>query len=117
MEDNKFIREYDEKGRLTHTRYSDGREVWWEYDEKGNITHYKDSDGYEVWKEYDEKGNVAHCKNSDGYDESFFKTKAEEYYELIFNHYDSVDDLANLLNEMYNLGKEEYLYERTDDNY
>lgn len=47
----------------------------------------------------------------------FFKTKAEEYYELIFNHYDSVDDLANLLNEMYNLGKEEYLYERTDYNY
>ena len=88
-----------------------------EYDENGNETHYKNSDGYEKWYDYDEKGNVAHCKNSDGDDESFFKTKAEEYYELIFNHYDSVDDLANLLNEMYNLGKEEYLYERTDDNY
>ena len=24
MEDNKFIREYDEKGNITHTRYSDG---------------------------------------------------------------------------------------------
>ena len=73
--------------------------------------------GYEVWKEYDEKGRLTHTRHSDGYDESFFKTKAEEYYELIFNHYGSVYDLANLLNEMYNLGKEEYLYERTDDNY
>ena len=88
-----------------------------EYDEKGNEIHKKYSDGFEIWKEYDEKGNETHYKNSDGDDESFFKTKAEEYYELIFNHYDSVDDLANLLNEMYNLGKEEYLYERTDDNY
>ena len=31
MEDNKFIREYDEKG---------------------NITHYKDSDGYEELYDY-----------------------------------------------------------------
>ena len=40
MEDNKVIREYDEKG---------------------NVTHIKDSDGYEIRKEYDEKGNVSHC--------------------------------------------------------
>jgi YD repeat-containing protein len=49
MEDNKFIREYDEEGNETHTRYSDGYEVWKEYDEEGNITHTRYSDGREVW--------------------------------------------------------------------
>ena len=36
MEDNKVIRrEYDEKGNVTHKKYSDGYEKWYEYDEKG----------------------------------------------------------------------------------
>lgn len=50
MEDNKVIREYDEKG---------------------NETHYKDSDDYEIWKEYDEKGNLIHYKKSNGYEELY----------------------------------------------
>ena len=55
MEDNKFIREYDEKGNITHTRHSDGREEWWEYDEEGRLTHTRHSDGREEW--YDDKNN------------------------------------------------------------
>ena len=58
MEDNKVIREYDEKGNVTHIKYSDGYEEWKEYDEKGNETHYKNSNGYDYWYEYDEKGNM-----------------------------------------------------------
>ena len=37
MEDNKVIREYDEKGNMTHYKNSDGYEEW--YDEKGNVTY------------------------------------------------------------------------------
>ena len=57
MEDDK-IREYDEKGNVTHIKYFDGYEEWKEYDEKGNETHYKNSNGYNYWYEYDEKGNM-----------------------------------------------------------
>ena len=38
MEDDK-IREYDEKGNVTHIKYSDGYEEWKEQDEKGNVTY------------------------------------------------------------------------------
>ena len=47
MEDNKVIKDYDEKGRLIHIKNSNGFESWYEYDEKGIKTHYKDSNGYE----------------------------------------------------------------------
>ena len=48
------IKEYDEKGNVTHLRDSDGFEAWWEYDEKGNEIHYRNSTGRECW--YNEKG-------------------------------------------------------------
>ena len=117
------INDYDEKGNLIYHKDHNGREIWW--NEKGDIIHRKYSDGFEEWREYDERGDITHYKNSDGreewydgegniiddiknnYDKSFFITKAEEYYDLIANHYSSVSDLANLLNEMYNLRKGE----------
>ena len=55
MEDDK-IREYDEKGNVTHIKYSDGYEEWREYDEKGRLTHTRYSDGREEWWE-DDKNN------------------------------------------------------------
>ena len=41
------IREYDERGKVTYFRNSDGFEEWYEYDEQGNEIHFRDSDGYE----------------------------------------------------------------------
>ena len=44
--------EYDRNGNEIHSKYSNGREVWYEYDSNGNEIHYKNSDGKEEWYEY-----------------------------------------------------------------
>ena len=87
MEDNKVIREYDEKGNVAYYKNSDGYEKWYEYDEKGNETHTRHSDGYEVWKEYDEKGNETHTRYSDGY---------EVWVSLPFSSYSLINLLSSI---------------------
>jgi len=52
------IREYDEKGNLTHCRHCTVYEWWMGRDEKGNATHYRTSDGFETWWQYDRLGKL-----------------------------------------------------------
>lgn len=49
------VYDYDEKGNLTHKRWSDGWEVWYKYDKEGNLIHVMYPDGSERWK-----GNDGH---------------------------------------------------------
>ena len=44
---------YNENGKLIHSKYSNGLELWYEYDTNGNQIHHKNSRGFEIWKEYD----------------------------------------------------------------
>jgi YD repeat-containing protein len=60
------IKEYDNNGKLIHSRYSDGYEVWYDYDTNGNEIHSRDSNGYEVWREYDNNGKCIHYRDSTG---------------------------------------------------
>ncbi|MBQ3799341.1 MAG: RHS repeat protein [Treponema sp.] len=49
--------EYDGKDE-THTRYSDGREVWYQYDSDGRLLHERWLDGEEIRYAYDKRGNT-----------------------------------------------------------
>lgn len=47
---------YDNNGKLTHVKNSDGYEEWYEYNENERLIHYKNSNRYEEW--YDDNGNL-----------------------------------------------------------
>ena len=60
----KPMTERDEKGRVAHSRLSDGEERWYDYDGDGHITHYRLSDGTERW--FDADGNTTKWKDENG---------------------------------------------------
>ena len=77
------IKEYDEKGNLTHEETSDGIKKWYEYNEKGIIIHEKIHNpyedllyDYENW--YDDKGHIIKGEGNNGVDYSWYKDYDEK---------------------------------------
>lgn len=67
--------EYNEKGRETHIKNSEGGEAWYEYDDDNRLIHaYDDNDYHEYW-EYDEYGYLIRYTDSSG------RERIYEYYE------------------------------------
>lgn len=57
--------EYDEAGRVIHSKDSKGVEEWFQYDKNGKILSYKDASGKTSTYTYDKKGNLSKISSSD----------------------------------------------------
>ena len=100
MEENKEIKEYDERGNLIYYKNSLGTEVWREYNENNKVIYSKDSCGFKVWTGYNENNKLIYSKDSLG-SEYFYKYENNKRIGINRQEFERIKKEQEFLNREY----------------
>lgn len=97
---------YDNKGRLIHSKESNGFEVWHEYDETDKYISFKSSTGYEENYIYDDNNNLIRTESNG---ELIEENKYNSRGNIIYSRYKD-DNSDKFIEYWYDYDEDGYLF-------